>query len=178
MSVTRVGRTFGPLTILTVAGCASLIEPPGLADDPLLRTSGQVYELEDDGFGLGTEIPYTFTNRTGATIYIVNCNGAFGLRLDRWDGEEWVHGWSPAIPQCLSQPIVIEPNGVYASTIHVWAGYPNGDVHPKWDMRDPGGHYRIVWIDALASYQSDTYPFGSQIPEVFRVSNTFLLAKR
>ena len=81
--------------VLLVAAVTPLISATACGDPlvvelPLLRTTSAVYELQTDVSGdLTARVDYTFTNRTGATVYIVNCNGynastaATGLRRGR-----------------------------------------------------------------------------------------------
>jgi hypothetical protein len=54
----------------------------------------------------------------------------------------------------------------------VFGAYPNTNVVPKFFATIPGT-YRIVWTDALSSYQDGGGPFGTQLPFEQRVSNRF-----
>lgn len=158
----------------TVLGCTASLLGPDDEGAPI-RTDATEYALEPESGGLGTEIAYTFTNVTGADVYVVNCNGAFALHLERQVGDEWEVAWVPAIPQCLSQPIVIEPGERSEHTLHVWAALPGEEIYPQWDTPDLDGVYRIVWTDALTSFDGSDYPFGEDIPLEARVSNGFRL---
>jgi hypothetical protein len=127
-----------------------------------------------DADGLATEIPYVFHNRTGAPVFLVNCNGAFALTLERLEGDQWKVAWGPFLPLCLSPPIVIEAGARFADTLHVWGSPPNQNSAPSFDVADPSGTYRLVWNAALSSFQ-DRLPFGEPIPLSYRVSNLFTL---
>ena len=152
-------------------GCLSVTGP---ADPPLLQTDALTYELVRDDSGFTVSIPYTFTNRTGGSVYLPNCRGGFWLHLEREDEGDWHAAWSPFLLLCLSPPIVIEEDEVWVDTLEVWGGLPGGNVWPRFDVADPAGTYRIVWDDALSSYQ-DHLPFGRPLPLAERMSNTFQL---
>ena len=100
-------------------GCLSAT---GLPDPPLLETDALTYELVRDDPGLMVSIPYTFTNRTGGPVYLVNCLGGSGLHLEREDRGDWHPAWSPVLLDCLSPPIVIEEDEVWVDTLEVWGG--------------------------------------------------------
>lgn len=161
------------IAVVVASACDTGTGPP--ADgELLLRTDSDSYVLQSDAFGLGVDIPYAFENRTGGAVYLVNCNGAFAYRLERWEDGGWSFAWGPVLPECLSPPIVIAHGTSFADTARVWGGFPSGNVYPRWDTSNPTGLYRIVWIDALTSFQ-DHLPFGEQIPLEYRVSNVFRL---
>ena len=175
-----VSRSRLPLVLaasLAGLGCES---STGLARDSerLIQTESLAYDLRSDGLGLGVEVEYVFTNRTGAPVYLVNCRGAFGLRLEREAEDGWRPAWGPIINQCLSAPIVIESNATFVDTLQVWGAPPGSNTFPQFDVQDPSGTYRIVWEDALSSFQDDLFPFGPQIPLEARISNRFTLRRR
>ena len=122
------------------------------------------------------EIPYVFTNRTGGPVYLVNCRGAFALHLEREDDGAWRTAWVPVLQLCLSLPIVIETNTTFVDTLEVWGAPAGSNTYPQFDADDPSGTYRIVWDNALSSFQ-DSYPFGPQIPLDARISNPFTLRR-
>ena len=171
-SITSSGRARFLLIVPTLLnGCLSATGP---SDPLLLQTDALSYELVRDDPGLRVSIPYTFTNRTGGPVYLVNCRGGFGLHLERDDGGEWHVAWSPVLLACLSPPIVIEEDEVWADTLEVWGAPPGSNWRPRFDVADPAGTYRIVWDAALSSYQ-DHLPFGAPLPLAERVSNAFQL---
>jgi hypothetical protein len=149
------------LGALLAAGCLAATEP---ADPPLLQTDSLVVELVREGDLLSTSIPYTFTNRTGGPVYLLNCRGGFGVHLEREDVGGWRLAWSPVLLACLSPPIVIDEAEVWVDTLDVVAGLPG-----------PAGTYRIVWGAAYSSYRPDGPPWGRQLRWAERVSNTFQL---
>ncbi len=145
--------------------------------DRLIQTEATEYDLQWDGLGLTVDIPYVFTNRTGGTVYLVNCNGGFGLHLERKANLGFRPAWWPVLRNCLSAPIVIENNDTFVDTLRVWGAPPGGNISPEFDVDDPSGTYRIVWDDALSSFNGYLYPFGEQIPIEARISNWFTLRK-
>ena len=154
-------------------GCES---PTEVADSTALLTDGTSFRLErEESRGhvwYRVQIPYSFTNRTGSTVYIPNCNGGFSLSLQMQEAGEWVHAWSPVILLCLSPPIVIEPDEVYQTTVDVVGCTSGGSCSPRLILPPTASTpYRIVWWAALSSYDPDRYPFGDLIPLEERVSN-------
>ena len=166
---------------LVAAGCLGATiscGDPTSVETPLIRTAHASYDLDVSARGsLVGSVDYVFTNDTGMTVYIVNCQGRFDLLLERWIGGAWVTAWSPFNPQCLSAPIVIEPGTTFQDTVSIVSGCPALVYTPELDCSSPDGTYRILWVDALPSYQ-DHLPFGPQIPLPYRVSNSFELRRR
>lgn len=173
-----IGPTFlVGVSLVLFVGCDSGLGPFE-PDNPLIQTDAQEYELELTGEEwLSAEIPYTFENRTGGTVYIPNCQGGFSLRLDRLEGFDWEPAWAPTLLACLSSPIVIEPGESFSQNLNVTGGLLGTNTGPRWDREDPSGIYRIVWVAALSSYDQDRSPFGPQIPLEYRVSNPFVLSR-
>ena len=157
-----------------LSGCAS---PTAPADSPLLQTDSTAYDLVQTENDLHVSIAYAFTNQTGGRVYLVNCNGAFALHLERNEGDEWQTAWSPVLPACLGPPIVIAEDEVWRDTVEVRAGLHGSNLFPQFDVADPSGTYRIVWDNALDSFQ-DRLPFGTPIPLSERISNVFTLTRR
>lgn len=178
LMLARLGSRKGLLLSGTIAWLACYATT-GLSDDErLLQTESFVYDLQPDWIGLRTEIPYTFINRTGRTIYLVNCNGVFSRYLERENEGEWKIAWSPLIPSCLSSPIAIEENAVFHDTLHVWGAPPDSvNQGPNFDLADPTGVYRIVWGTGLTSFDAYAQPFGPLIKLDWRVSNRFTLRR-
>ncbi|MDE2764607.1 MAG: hypothetical protein OXQ94_07525 [Gemmatimonadota bacterium] len=173
-----------PRTLLCAAaiaastiGCESTI--PAVVEDTALVTDGTGFRIEREGGGrhiwYGGEIPYSFTNRTGSKVYLPNCRGGFDVTLEMEKDGEWVHIFSPILLDCLSPPIVIEPDEVYETTLRV-VGCLEGNCGPRLVLPPSSSTpVRIVWGDALSSYDEDANPFGELIPLEERVSNRFTL---
>lgn len=154
------------------AGCDAITGSGGDSTAPIQTDKSEYKAAISDGI-VEFEIPHTFTNQRKGTVYIVNCNNAFALKLQKRAGNGWVDALGFVIPQCLSPAIEIGEGESFVHTIRVQAGLPSGDVEPKFEVDEVEGTYRIVWIDVLKSFNSDTYPFGEQIPLDQRVSNAF-----
>lgn len=142
----------------------------------LFQTDSLRYTLRAQSIGFDGEIGLTFTNRTGGTVYIVNCNEATAVSLEKRVAGQWETVWSPPIPLCLSQPITIAAGATYRTRIWIFGGYPGVNSYPKFSTTDIAGEYRAVWGQVLSSYQSDSLPFGTPLPTDRRVSNRFMLA--
>lgn len=150
------------------------IEPPTRDATALFQTDSLMYTLRANDVGYAGTIGIRFTNRTGGTTYFVNCKGASMVRLEKFMGDAWVTTWAPIMQSCLSQPITVASGDAYESNLSVFGGYPDNNVVPKFFGSIPG-IYRIVWTDALSSYQDSDGPFGTQLPFEQRVSNRFVL---
>jgi len=162
--------------VLSTFGCEST--SPDVPDTALV-TDGTAFQLETEDWRghvwYRTEIPYGFTNRTGSRVYIPNCQGDFGIVLQMEEDGEWGLIWSPVVRLCLSSPIVIEPDEVYQATLSV-SGCLVGNCVPRLTLPPTASTpIRIVWTDALSSYDSRGNPFGELIPLDERISNTFTL---
>lgn len=140
----------------------------------LFQTDSLGYTLAAGDRGYSGVIGVQFTNRTGQTVYFVNCNGATGVRLEKRIGDQWQSVWSPVLSACLSPPITVQPGATRDFRIAVFGGYPGSNTAPQFTVADIAGDYRAVWPDALRSYQ-DRLPFGEPLALAHRVSNTFVL---
>lgn len=151
----------------------------GPEDEMPIQTNDLEYELTPDWIGLSVDIPYTYTNRTGRRVYVVNCNGSFGIRLIREQDGAWITAWAPVLNLCLSPPIVIEPNATFTDTLFAWGAPPDSTHYgPNFDLADPSGTYRIEWSRALSSFATNVRGFGELIPIKARISNSFTLRKQ
>jgi len=163
------------LAAVVLGGCETATGP-GPAGLQLIRTDQASYVLSrDPGYdAYVVDIAYSYENRTGAPIYLLNCNGGFAVLLQRLEGGVWVTAWGNFVYDCLSPAIVIEPDGTYADVLHVWGAKPGVRAVPRFDVADPSGVYRMVVVNALSSFRRSP-PFGDPIPLSQRVSNSFRL---
>lgn len=161
------------LIVLSTIGCDSA-DPFEREPEPLIQTDALSYTLEQASGGLMVEIPYTYENLTGGPVYHSNCNGAFSISLERFEANTWKAAWYPFRQTCLSPPIEIREGEIWETSLLVWGAPPNTNTDPAFDVVDPTGVYRIVWNEALSSYQ-DQYPFGQIIDLEHRISNRFQL---
>lgn len=142
--------------------------------DALFQTDSLQYAIADNGSLLTVDIGVTFTNSTGAPVYIVNCNGATGFVLERRNGSRWDTMYSPVLPACLSPPIVVEAGASRRDVVRVLAGYPGSNVRPQFSTRDLSGEYRVVWTAFLRSYDPRNGS-GTPLPASSATSNRFVL---
>jgi hypothetical protein len=164
--------------LLASAGCSSGagVTAPSLlveGDEPAIVMAESVLVLEGDEWGWRGEIGYTFRNRTERTISLLNCNGGYGLQLERWDGAEWVVAWSPALLMCLSAPIELAPGETLSRTLGVFGGRPDSNMHPRFAVSEIEGTYRLVITAALWDYDHDGPPWGTPVPVEHRSSGPF-----
>ena len=151
--------------------------PPASGDGAPMRTSASAYQLRSDSPGLVTEIPYRFTNRSGAPIYLTNCNGDVSPALQRERGGKWEDAWWPTMNECLSPPVVIPAGGSYADTLTLMVDSHHKEIYNELASSDGSRRYRLVWHQALASFDGNARPFGERVPIEQRVSNPFVLKK-
>jgi hypothetical protein len=152
----------------------AIITPPPRDAAALFQTDSLSYTLRDVGSGYQGFVGIRFTNLTGATAYFVNCGGATSIHFEKLEGTQWRAAWSPAMPLCLSPAITVAPGATYDSQLWVFGAHPNTNTEPTFQVSYIPGIYRIVWRDALSSYQ-DRLPFGTQLPFEQRISNRFAL---
>ena len=133
------------------------------------------YTLDRTTDGYRVEIPFTYHNRSGRTIYVVNCNGAAPPVLEKNKGETWTVAWSGGAPDCLSPAIEIRNGSTYHDTLHVFAADPTTGIRPRFEDGEPQGTYRLLSNSLLWSFDASTYPFGEDIPVELRQSEPFLL---
>jgi hypothetical protein len=145
-------------------------------DDAQFQTDSLAYTLGANSIGYVGEIGVTFINRTGATVYIVNCGGSTGLSLQKRIEGNWRGVWSPVVPLCLSPPITVTADGTYRTKIGIFGGYPNSNTFPQFAIQDIAGEYRAVWYSVLSTYQASSSSFGEQLPLDARISNRFTIA--
>lgn len=159
---------------LAMLACGSPFAPGRDLGSPI-QTEHLLYELDRVALGVETEIRYELTNRTDGPVFIVNCNGATGVLLEKRIDGRWVKAWGNVTPDCLSPPIVVASGETISRTLSVFGGDPGCECGPTFSAGDRDGIYRIVLPDVLESFDPDTYPFGAQIPKDERVSNRFRL---
>lgn len=162
---------------LSLAACSSpsAPRPPTDSNNPAIVTDSSAYTLTYEGGGLGVKIDYVFTNRTGGPVYIDNCDGASSQVLQRWNGSAWVTVWYPVLLECQSAPIVVNAGASLSTRVPVWGALPGSHTIPQWSLANPIGWYRILWEDALSSYDPNAVPPGAAVPLEQRTSNSFQL---
>jgi hypothetical protein len=129
------------------------------------------YTLRATSGGLEVSIPFTFTNRTGRRIHVLNCLGIAPPHLERWVADRWVFAWGMATPDCVSVPIPIPAGATYADTLPVFHG--GGNVLPQFSVQPLDGTYRLVWEAVRWSEDGSLFAIGDTLPLSLRASNTF-----
>lgn len=180
MSLRRTHLAFAAFLTLAAA-CDDAIVDPGqsstlAAQDSaaLFQTDATTYRFTTTGYGTEGRLRATLVNRSGRTMYFVNCRGGTSLTLQRLDGQQWTRFWSPVLLMCLSAPITVPDGGTHVFDILVFAGNAGSNYRPQFEGPLRTGLYRVIWHDAYFSYQ-DRLPWGEPVPEPLRVSNSFVI---
>jgi hypothetical protein len=146
----------------TRLGLARSADHAGL--DPGIRTNHDRYTLTTHDGLLTASIIAELTNRTAATIFILNCNGAVPWSLQQLQADTWSTAWTAEMDACLSDPIALRPGAVLTDTLTLTLNSASR-LNP--------GTYRILWHGVLTSFSRDARPFGAEVPLQHRVSNPF-----
>jgi hypothetical protein len=166
--------------ILMFAACDRRVDTPAVrrsapakkvieAPAAPIRTDRSHYVLTNGARGLEATIVATLRAPADRPIYIVNCNGATGVTLQRKVGEEWVHSWVIMMNACLSPPIVVPPGGEHTASIFVHE-HSGGVVYPDRARMIESGTYRVVWTGVLTAFDANARGFGPELPIEQRVS--------
>lgn len=156
-------------------GCDTLAGPPERESEAPLQTDRLAYTLRRADGGLNAEIPFTYTNRTGNGVYVVNCNQSAPPILEKRIEGRWETAWAPVVLLCLSPPIVIEAGETYSDTLRVYGGDSTSDIYPRFRGEEVEGTYRLVWLGVVHNYDPDRQGFGDELALEERISNTFTL---
>lgn len=172
----RLQCRIAPIAALLLGACSSLVEPPVRELSHPIQTDRLEYRVRRTGQGQEVNIPFTYTNETGRTVYVVNCNGQAPPYLEKQVDGQWVLAWAPVVPSCLSHPIEIRPGATYTDTLRVFAGRPKSNTYPQFVVERVTGTYRLVWSGLVHDYDANrSQGFGEPVPEAGRISNSFLL---
>jgi hypothetical protein len=112
---------------------------------PAIQTDSSMYHVRSTG-GYQATIGLTYTNRTGARVYIAACHSPHPPLLEKWEDGEWVTAYHPPVPACLTPPVGIEPRQSYTYTYRIIAGLPYDDAYPKFRVSEIPGSYRLRWL--------------------------------
>jgi hypothetical protein len=149
---------------------AKVPAPPSKPAEPAapIRTNRSSYVLTHGPQGPEATIVATLRASAGRTLYILNCNGASGLTLQRKKGEEWVYSWVVGMNACMSPPIVVPPGGEHTGQIYLHERA--GAVPEPVGGRLVSGTYRVVWTGVLTSFDPKAGGYGPELPLEERVS--------
>jgi hypothetical protein len=165
--------------LVGLSGCGQPEPDSGLnSGDPsvLLRTDSTGYSLQFDDPGWRTTVGFTYRAESD-TVYIVNCNGAILMNLQKLEAEGWTDAWYAEGNQCLSPPIVVPPGEVFRSEVHIWGAEPGTGSYNTFRVPEIEGEYRLVWHQPVHHYMDGSGTFGDMIPLAKRVSNRFRLER-
>jgi hypothetical protein len=139
-------------------------EPPAAP----IRTDRSSYVLTNGPQGPEATIVATLPAPPDRTLYILNCNGASGLTLQRRSGEAWVYAWVIGMNACASPPIVVPPGGKHTDRIYLHERA--GAVPDPVGGRLVSGTYRVVWTGVHTSFDANMHRYGPELPLEQRVS--------
>jgi hypothetical protein len=177
----RIALLFMPALVLTAcAGDAGTktAETEAPAKAPVLpaapiRTDRSSYVLTNGPQGPEATIVATLRAPADRTLYILNCNGASGLTLQRRSGEAWVYSWVIGMNACMSPPIVVPPGGEHTGRIYLHERA--GAVPEPAGGRLVSGTYRVVWTGVVTSFDPNAPGNGPELPLEERVSAPFTI---
>jgi hypothetical protein len=139
LSVRRTHLAFAACLTLAAA-CDDAFVDPGrsstrAAQDSaaLSQTDSATYTFTSTDVTIHGRIQATPANRSGRTMYFVNCHGGTGLSIQRLDGEKWTPFWSPVLAMCLSAPITVAGGGTHTFDIEVFAGKEGSNYRPQFE---------------------------------------------
>lgn len=138
-----------------------------------IRTDRSSYALTNGSQGPEATIVATLRAPADRTLYILNCNGASGLTMQRKSGEAWVYSWVVAMNACMSPPIVVPPGGEHTGRLYLHDRA--GAVPDPAGGRLVSGTYRVVWTGVLTSFDPNARGYGSELPMEERVSAPFTI---
>jgi hypothetical protein len=149
---------------------------PGALDAPI-RTE-KSYVLTSRYGGWHGAIGFSYANRTGRTVSLANCRGAYGVRLEKWQDGGWVLAYDPILQACLDAPIQIPPGASHEGSLVIEAGARGSNVYPQFELDEIEGVYRLVISSAFWNYNHDGPPWGDKLPLAERSSGAFQIVAR
>lgn len=167
-----------------LSGCGGDVTRPSLNPDPApndrapVMTGASLYTLTPTENGWTGEIDFEVTNGTDRKISLLNCRGGYGLKLEKWEGSDWVTAWSPALLMCLGPPIEILPGQARQDVVRIFGGHRRSSFYPQFTVDEIDGTYRLVIEGAFWAYDHGGPPWGESVPLEHRVSNTFEIRTR
>jgi hypothetical protein len=135
-----------------------------------IATDRQRYVMEEGPFGPETTIVSTFTAPPNQDVYLVNCNGAWGMGLQRQTDDRREHVWSVEMNACMSAPIVVRAGESREGRFVVASGADAAVSSRQTDRKIESGTYRVVWHGVLGSFDANANPPGPDLPLQQRVS--------
>lgn len=160
----------------TLLACDDDLLAPTRDTEAPIQTDRLAYEMERIGDRLETSIEYSYTNTGSTPIFIQNCNGATGIRLEKRLDGVWTVVWANLIPACISQAIALLPGESLGGELPVDAGPPGSpSVDPRFTASGVEGIYRLVFAEVFEAQDGSGFATGERVPVDLRVSNRFAL---
>lgn len=177
MSLRRLHLAFAAFLTLTTACDSAMVEPESAGSAALFQTDSATYTFVTSAVATEGRILTTLTNRSGRAMYFLNCSGRTSVSIQRLDGTQWTHFWSPVQLLCFSPPIIVQNGGTQAFDIRVFAGNAGSNVFPKFERPLGTGVYRVIWNEVYFNDQDrqNGLPWSDPVPESLRVSNRFVI---
>ena len=145
--------------------------PPAVAPARAARAAGLLADKPRYTFvsgDHGPEVTIVTTFIAPQEVFLVNCNGAISVGVQRREGDGWVNAWIGETNACLSPAIVLARGARHTATVTVIAERGiGGPLRP--------GTYRAAWFNVLTSFDRDRRPFGDELPLEQRVSAPFVI---
>jgi hypothetical protein len=127
----------------------------------------------------------SYTNRTGAAVYLPTCVTPSQPTLEKKVEGKWVVAFAWGERSCLGEPVRIEPGATYQDVFHVEASLTDNDSDSsRLRVKEIAGTYRLVrrfyktdprtWLSG--GYGRDPY-ISQLLPLRDRISNEFKLTE-
>lgn len=160
-----------PVFLLVLIACTGRVETPSAPAAPAapIRTDRSSYVLTNGPRGPEATIVATLRAPADRAVYIVNCNGASGVTLQRKTGDAWEYAWAISMNACLSPPIVVPPDGEHTARVYLHE-HSGAVIHPERARMIESGTYRVVWTGVLTAFDPKAKGFGPELPLEQRVS--------
>lgn len=173
LAISCTGQMEGPAseTVARKTSATTVARP--LPEAPV-RTDRSAYKLSDGARGPEATIVATLRAPKDRSLYIVNCNGATGLTLQRRVDTEWVPAWLITMNACLSPPIVVPHGGEHTGQLYLHE-HSGAVLHPARARMIESGTYRVVWTGVLTSFDPNVEGFGPELPLEQRASAPFTI---
>jgi hypothetical protein len=170
-------------TLLLLASLLGCEHPPAIdvaalrerSPEPI-RTDSSAYLLHFDDPGWTTRIGFSY-RAASDTVYIVNCNGAILMNLQKLEVGGWTDAWYAEGDQCLSPPIVVPPNTEFKGEAVIWGAEAVQRSYNTLRVPAIDGEYRLVWNQPVHHYDPGPGSFGDTLALANRVSNQFTLVR-
>ena len=147
------------------------------AERTLMKTASQI-TMRRGGANYFASVPFTYTNSRSDTIFLVNCNGDVSPAIQQLTDTGWANWWIPSMAACMSPPMPIMPGSVYYDTLDIGIGPHAGSYFQQLVEGTGTPQFRLVWHQAMKSFDERFHPRDDPWPVEDRVSNSFTIVVR